>query len=538
MTGWRSASRSRKGTEEGVWDFLRIHLGQLPVFVAREGRVEVVNERQPHLLFDRMVAFHVLRNVTVPLSVGEFLAGLARRFPERDGMVFLPDQVAEYDKKRLAAEEVVQLEIFVVDESSAIQWLKQQLSRKPQSFQDIHPRFIREIGGWQKHEKLPELSEMLDQNFLCYEGAGEVPSQIHAYLSTNFKELRNLPKDHPGLRAKAKGRWYVPDPNKAVDVEKRRARVLLREFDEYRQSPQKRPQALSSRGNAGRILQGLPGSGLRHHHLRRGNDPGDRSSRRPEAHALVRPSANPRGGGVSGLCKKVADWRDQVLKEFTPKVARLTVVADPDGLLLEEALLGTILERGFDLITFEDHAAFRFAYESGFRSRWDRGAVTELEVVLRADKQDLATLPYDILRTGRQLSFNLGELFPALSYPVVASLDRSDLDALYRAQVRHEPGRLGNDATKDFALLHVFEIAPALIKQPSELLRVLLRRHYRGQRVPRILDDRMVQVLRQSGAFDAWPLETVVRGLRGSLLLFPARALAPISRWFRWQHQG
>ena len=229
-----------KGTEDGVWDFLRTHLGQLPVFVARDGRVEVVNERQPHLLFDRMVAFHVLRNVTVPLSIGEFLAGLAQRFPERDGMIFLPDQVAEYDKKRMAAEEVVQLEIFVVDEFSAIQWLKRQLSRKPQSFQDIHPQFIREIAGWQKHEKLPELSEMLEQNFLFYDGTGEVPSQIHGYLSTNFKELRNLPKDHSTLRAKAKSRWYVPDPNKAADVEMRRTRVLLREFDEYRQSPQKR----------------------------------------------------------------------------------------------------------------------------------------------------------------------------------------------------------------------------------------------------------------------------------------------------------
>ncbi len=229
-----------KGTEDGVWDFLRTHLGQLPVFVARDGRVEVVNERQPHLLFDRMVAFHVLRNVTVPLSVGEFLAGLTQRFPERDGMIFLPDQVAEYDKKRLAAEEVMQLEIFVVDESSAIQWLKRQLSWKPQSFQDIHPQFIREIAGWQKHEKLPELSEMLEQNFLCYTGTGDVPSQIHGYLSTNFKELRNLAKDHSVLRTKAKGRWYVPDPNKAADVEMRRTRALLREFEEYRQSPQKR----------------------------------------------------------------------------------------------------------------------------------------------------------------------------------------------------------------------------------------------------------------------------------------------------------
>ena len=229
-----------RGTEEGVWDFLRTHLGQLPVFVAKEGRVEVVAERQPHLLFDRMVAFHVPRNVTVPLSIGEFLAGLVRRFPERDGMVFLLEQVAEYDKRRLAAEGVAQLEIFVVDESSAIQWLKRHLGRKPQSFQDIHPQFIREIAGWQRYEKMPGLSEMLDQNFLYYGGIGEVPSQIHTYLSTNFKELRGLPKDHPVLRDKARGRWYVPDPDKAADVEMRRTRLLLREFEEYRRSPQRR----------------------------------------------------------------------------------------------------------------------------------------------------------------------------------------------------------------------------------------------------------------------------------------------------------
>ena len=229
-----------KGTEEGVWDFLRTHLGQLPVFVAKDGRVEVINERQPHVLFDRMVAFHVLRNVTVPLSAGEFLTSLGQRFPERDGMVFLPAQVVEYDGRRLEAEEVAQLEIFVVDESSTIQWLRQQLDRKPQTFQDLHPQLLKEIAGWQKHEKLPELSEMLEQNFLRYDGTGEVPTQIHTYLSTNFKALRNLAKDDSVLRAKAKGRWYVPDPRKAADVEQRRTRALLREFDEYRASRQRR----------------------------------------------------------------------------------------------------------------------------------------------------------------------------------------------------------------------------------------------------------------------------------------------------------
>jgi hypothetical protein len=35
------------------------------------------------------------------------------------------------------------------------------------------------------------------------------------------------------LRTKAKDRWYVPDPNKAGDLEKLRERTLLREFWEY-----------------------------------------------------------------------------------------------------------------------------------------------------------------------------------------------------------------------------------------------------------------------------------------------------------------
>jgi len=207
---------------------------------------------------------------------------------------------------------------------------------------------------------------------------------------------------------------------------------------------------------------------------------------------------------------RAESWRSLILREFTPKVARLTLVADPDGLLLEEGILEGIRERGFELIPFEDHIAFRYAYESKFRSRWDRGEQTDLVVVLRSQASDLSGLPYDLLQAGRRLSFNLGDIFPNLSYPVVAALDRGDLDALYEAQKRHAPGQLGDNATKEFVLRHVFEIAPELVKQPSDLLRVLLRRHYRGQRIPDDLDKRFIQLLRQSNVFDDWPLETLV----------------------------
>ena len=228
------------GTEGGAWDFIRTHLKQLPIFVSKDGELEVIAERQNFLLFDRMVAFHVQRGVSVPISAGDFYKGLAQRFPERDGMYFLPEQVAEYDKKRMSVNKVLQLQLFVNDEASAIQWLKQQLTAKPQTFQDIHPVFMRELGGWQKHEKPLELSDLLAENFLRYDGQGEVPSQIHSYLSSNFKELRNLQKDDPKLKAKARDRWYVPDPNKAGDLEKIRERSLLKEFEEYKESTQRK----------------------------------------------------------------------------------------------------------------------------------------------------------------------------------------------------------------------------------------------------------------------------------------------------------
>lgn len=228
------------GTEEGVWDFVRAHLGQLPVFVqSKDGRAEVLAERLNYLLFDRMVAFHVQRHVTVPLSASEFYAGLTQRFPERDGMYFLPEQVVEYDKKRMTVKELLQLELAPSDEASAIQWLRQQLARKPQTFQELHPQFLKAILGWVKHEKPLELSDILEENFLRYDGRGPIPEQIWSWMqksATLRERMKGQDRESadPTLQGHAKDRWYVPDPNKAQDLERLRERNLFREFDEYK----------------------------------------------------------------------------------------------------------------------------------------------------------------------------------------------------------------------------------------------------------------------------------------------------------------
>lgn len=210
-------------------------------------------------------------------------------------------------------------------------------------------------------------------------------------------------------------------------------------------------------------------------------------------------------------------WRGPILQHFSEasaKAGRLTVVSDPDELITEPGVVERLAARGFELITFGDPVAFRYAYESRFRQHWDRGEATHLVVVIRTDHGDLKHIPHDLLEeareSGRVLSFSLVHLFPSLAPNVVAELDPQHFDALANALEHANPGNLGTNATRDFVLRHVFEIAPELIKQPADLLRVLLRRHYRSQVFPESLDARFIEVLTQSPKWRAWPLERIV----------------------------
>lgn len=188
------------GSEESAWQFVSSHLEQLPLFVESEGEGEVIAERQRHMLYDRMVAFHVQRGFSVPLSAAEFYAGLTRKYTERDGMVFLHDQIQAYDRHRASIKRVEQLQLFVNDEKSAIQWVRQRLAECPTTYQDLQPLYMKEAQRvWEKHELPLELQTILDQNFV---------------QDTN-------------------GKWLIPDPKNEAHLEQLRHRVLMREFQQY-----------------------------------------------------------------------------------------------------------------------------------------------------------------------------------------------------------------------------------------------------------------------------------------------------------------
>lgn len=188
----------KAGSEESAWDFVREHLEKLSVVLERESYLERVAEREAHALFDKMVAYHVVNGVSVPLDIQEFFKGLDERFIKRDNMYFLQDQVNEYDKARIKSDlPDIQFDMFVDDEKSALAWLYYQLEN-PQTYSDLQPKFMKEAKP-ARHEKMPELIDMLQENFLQDD----------------------------------KERWYIPDPTKSGDILKLREKKLLKEFEEY-----------------------------------------------------------------------------------------------------------------------------------------------------------------------------------------------------------------------------------------------------------------------------------------------------------------
>lgn len=194
------------GTEDTAWMFVRQHLENVPVVVISNDKIEMVAERKAYLLFDRMVAYHIMHGIPVPVDAAGFYRGLDEKFLKRDGMYFLSDQINEYDTARMKTEiENMQFSLFVTNEKSAVSWLYQQLSDEfggPQTYGELQPKFMQEVKSVDKYEAMPELSEMLEENFLQDE----------------------------------KGRWYIPDTAREGDVAKLRGKRLWKEFEGYMNS--------------------------------------------------------------------------------------------------------------------------------------------------------------------------------------------------------------------------------------------------------------------------------------------------------------
>ena len=190
--------------KESVWDFLDEHLAHLPIHIERGNATTSVVERSPKILYDRLISYYVQHGYQIPMDAQEFQVGLHKHFIERDGMYFTAPQAAEYEEKRKHTSDFVPMGLIVSDEANGIEWLKLQL-KEPKTYQEISPEWMQAVNGLRKGDVLPELKDILEENFI---------------------------EDETGY-------WHVPDLEKQIDLEKLKHKSLMKEFNLYKEMAQK-----------------------------------------------------------------------------------------------------------------------------------------------------------------------------------------------------------------------------------------------------------------------------------------------------------
>lgn len=187
-----------------VWDFVDEHLRHVAKFISKNGKAITILERDPRIIYDRVISYYVQNGLMIPIDSQAFQTGLRERYIERDGMYFTADQAAEYDEKKRTTVGIVPMGIIVSDEADGIEWLKNKLRQKSLTYSEIHPEWMQAINGLRKGDILPELRDILEENFI-----------------------------------EEDGRWRIADPEKQVDLDKLHMKSLMREFNLYVESVNK-----------------------------------------------------------------------------------------------------------------------------------------------------------------------------------------------------------------------------------------------------------------------------------------------------------
>jgi hypothetical protein len=198
------------------------------------------------------------------------------------------------------------------------------------------------------------------------------------------------------------------------------------------------------------------------------------------------------------------EWISVITKDLQPELASRVLALDPDQLLSEETVSATLRSRGYEILSFEDEVAFRLEYETKYRDEPD----TPLIIIHPGERKE--DVPFDLLSGAEVVSPSLASLFPNLSLPVIGELEKGDLAVLYEAQQKAAPSLSSDSETKSFVLIHVFQIAPEIIRSSSDFLKVLMGIHYGGRQMPNIFAEWMADRLGQVASLSDWPLKDLI----------------------------
>lgn len=195
----------------------------------------------------------------------------------------------------------------------------------------------------------------------------------------------------------------------------------------------------------------------------------------------------------------MSDWREEILENLLQDDRPLIIALDPDALVLEEGIQQAILNRGYDIVSYNDPFSFRIVYESEYRERLERWRDNPVKLIVRFPHDRRGSVPFDLLRDGSCVTVRINDIFPLFSYPVVRLLEPVYYDALYESAKNYRGERMGDAKTREYILKTVFRIAPDEIRDPTDLVSLLCRIHYERKVVPEELVNHCLEIWTRLG---------------------------------------
>lgn len=192
---------------------------------------------------------------------------------------------------------------------------------------------------------------------------------------------------------------------------------------------------------------------------------------------------------------------EATVAQFPAHTHALTLVHDPDRVLVDEEILAALIERGFTLVDETDPIRLRYRIQALRPFRPTRPVIIVTE-------QPLNQLPYDLWQQGHPVKLALHTFFPNYVYSLVQSLSVQQRWQL--SQIPPPARKLGRQGTREAILAGVFQVEPAVYRQPPALIAWLNRYHALPEPMPPPFLRHMQQQLQAQGHYAGWPLAALL----------------------------
>lgn len=199
-------------------------------------------------------------------------------------------------------------------------------------------------------------------------------------------------------------------------------------------------------------------------------------------------------------------WREKILQLFGEPIPVLSFIADPDGLLLDAAILKELKSKNIELMEYKEPVSFRYMFESRYRIPLFQN---KINLAVRVPLNSLDMLPFDLITQAQKEVISKSSIFPKLSSNVIKTLPNEDLDKLWEVYSEYS-GEATEEASIEFILKQVYSLPYASLKDENDLIRFLLAVHYKNIKYPEWVVAKLVDSMSRIEGIKTLPIKDMI----------------------------